>query len=199
MEMISQNLIAPILKKKADIVVGQRPIAETEHFSVFKKLLERIGSWLVRKLSRTNVQDAPSGFRAYSREAAMHIRVFNNYTYTLETIIQAGQLNMAIMSVPIRTNKMLRKSRLFKNIFTYIRNSIITMFRIFVTYQPFPFFMLPGISLSFLGLILFIRFLYYYVIGNGGGHIQSLVLGGSLTFGIILILIGILGRLNFRQ
>src|SRR5690606_7859122 len=129
-------LTAPILEGKADIVVGGRPISETEHFSWIKKKLQHLGSWAVRVASKTDVADAPSGFRAISRDTAMRLNVFNPYTYTLETIIQAGQSNMRIASVPVRTNEDLRPSRLVKSISSYVRRSLVTIFRVFVTYRP---------------------------------------------------------------
>ena len=133
------KLVKPILDGKADYVIGARPINQTEHFSSVKKFLQKLGSWVVRKASNTDIPDAPSGFRAMSRECAMELNVYNNYTYTLETIIQAGQKNMAITSVPIRTNKDLRPSRLLSSIPNYIKKSVVTIVRIFVVYKPFTF------------------------------------------------------------
>lgn len=190
------KLIQPILNQSAEIVVGERPISTIEHFSVTKKYLEKIGSWFVRKVSRTNIPDAPSGFRAFSRDAAMHIRVFNEYTYTLETIIQAGQKNMAITSVPVRTNKILRKSRLFGSIWGYIKKTVPIILRIFMTYQPFTFFVTPGVFLSAFGFLLGARFIYFLAIGQGSGHIQSLILSAVLMIlGGLLILVGLLADL----
>ena len=185
------KLIKPILEGKADIVVGERPIYEIKHFSIIKKILQKLGSWTVRIASKTNIPDAPSGFRAMSREAAMSLNVFNNYTYTLETIIQAGLKNMAIVSVPIRVNEDLRPSKLVKSISSYIKRSIITIFRIFVVYKPFRFFLSIGLFLFFLGVIPGIRFLYYFfIIGNANGHIQSLILSAILL--IMGVQIGVL-------
>ena len=133
-------LTTPILEGRAEIVIGTRPIDQVEHFSPMKKFLQKFGSWVVRIASKTDIADTTSGFRALSREAARQIVVFTDYTYTLETIIQAGQKNMAIISVPIRVNPFLRPSRLIKSIFSYINRSIVTIFRIFVIYQPFKFF-----------------------------------------------------------
>ena len=169
-------LVAPILTGKADIVVGSRPIETIDHFSPVKKLLQKIGSWVVRVASKTDIPDAPSGFRAIRREAAQRLMVFNNYTYTLETIIQAGQKNMAITSVPIRVNEDLRPSRLFKSIPSYIKRSIITIVRIFVIYRPFRFFGTIGTILFGVGFLLGLRFLYFYLVGEGSGHVQSLIL-----------------------
>jgi len=177
------KLIAPIIAGKAGIVVGSRPIAEIEHFSFAKKYLQKLGSWVVRFASRTDIADAPSGFRAMSREAAMRLNVFNDYTYTLETIIQAGQKCMAITSVPIRVNRDLRPSRLVKSIPAYVRKSVMTILRIFVVYKPFRFFLTIGSCLFLLGLAVGGRFLYFYAVGEGSGHIQSLILA-SILLGI---------------
>jgi len=177
------KLVKPILSKEADIVVGDRPIESIEHFTPLKKLLQKAGSFVVRIISNTNIQDAPSGFRAMSREAAMRLNVFNRYTYTLETIIQAGQKNQAIISVPISTNKELRSSRLIKSIPTYIRKSINVIIRIFVVYKAFQFFMTIGLVVFLSGILLGMRFLYFLLIGDGAGHIQSLILS-SILLGI---------------
>jgi glycosyltransferase involved in cell wall biosynthesis len=170
-----EALVKPVLNGKADVVVGARPIGAIRHFSLVKKLLQKIGSWVVRVASKTDVPDAPSGFRAMSREAAMRINVFSAYTYTLETIIQAGQKNMAVMSIPVRVNEDLRPSRLVKSIPAYLRQSMLTIVRIFVVYKPFRFFMSIGLILFLIGLGVGARFLYFYVIGHGNGHIQSLI------------------------
>lgn len=177
------KLLQPILERKADIVVGARPISEIEHFSFFKKVLQKVGSWAVKVASNTDIPDAPSGFRAFSRDAAMRFNVFNNYTYTLETIIQAGQKKMHISWVPIRINEELRSSRLFKSIPSYIKRAVITIIRIFVVYKPFRFFMSIGIAIFACGVIGGIRFLYFYFSGNGAGHVQSLILV-SILLGI---------------
>ena len=175
------RLVKPILDRKADVVIGARPISEIEHFPFIKKQLQKVGSWVVRLASRTDIPDAPSGFRAMSRDAAMRLNVFNNYTYTLETIIQAGQKNMAIVSIPINVNKDLRPSRLVKSIPNYLKKSIITIIRIFVVYKPFRFFMSLGFLLFFSGFLVGLRFLYFYFIANdASGHIQSLILASIL-------------------
>ncbi len=174
------KLVAPVLEKKADIVIGERPIADIEHFSLLKKKLQRVGSWAVRVASRSDVPDAPSGFRAYSRDAAMRINVISAYTYTLETIIQAGLNNMAVQSVPIRTNPMLRESRLFKSMYSYIRRSIGTIGRIFMMYKPMKTFLTIGLTLIGIGLILGVRYLIYQFLGQGDGHVQSLILATIL-------------------
>lgn len=176
-------LITPITDRKADLVVGARPISEIEHFPFIKKLLQKWGSRVVRLASKTNIPDAPSGFRAMSREAALRLNVFNDYTYTLETIIQAGQKNMSITSVPVRVNRVLRPSRLVKSIPSYIEKSIVTIARIFVVYKPFRFFMTIGLLLFTLGFTIGIRFLYYFLREGGEGHVQSLILA-SILIGI---------------
>ena len=174
------KLVKPILEHKAEYVIGARPISQTEHFSPAKKFLQKLGSWVVRKASRTDIPDAPSGFRAMSRECAMQLNVYNNYTYTLETIIQAGQKNMAITSVPIRTNEDLRPSRLLSSIPNYIKKSVVTIVRISVVYKSFQFFMSIAAVLFGLGLLLGLRYLYFYFTGDGSGHIQSVILAGVL-------------------
>jgi glycosyltransferase involved in cell wall biosynthesis len=174
------NLTQPILKGKADMVIGARPIEMIEHFSFTKKVLQRLGSSVVRKVSHTDIPDAPSGFRAFSRDAAMKLNVFNEYTYTLETIIQAGMKQMAVTSIPVEVNEDLRPSRLVKSISSYIKKSIITILRIFVVYKPFRFFLIIGLILFGMGLVLGLRFLYYYLFGNGSGHIQSVILAGVM-------------------
>ncbi len=174
------KLVKPILEHKAEYVIGERPISQTEHFSPAKKFLQKLGSWVVRKASGTDIPDAPSGFRAMSRECAMQLNVYNNYTYTLETIIQAGQKNIAITSVPIRTNEDLRPSKLLSSIPNYIKKSVITIVRIFVVYKPFRFFMSIALILFSLGFLLGLRFLYYYLTGDESGHMQSVILSGVL-------------------
>ena len=175
-----EKLVRPILDGKADIVIGERPIDDTEHFSPLKKKLQHIGSWTVRVASKTDVPDAPSGFRAYSRQAALKMNVVNEYTYTLETIVQAGRNKMAITSVPIRTNPELRKSRLFNSMFGYIKKSMLTIIRAFMMYKPLRFFTIIGSSIFLIGLILGIRFLVFVFMGESGGHIQSLILASTL-------------------
>ena len=176
-------LVAPILAGEADIVIGARPIKMIEHFSLLKKGLQWLGSAVVRGVSGTAVEDAPSGFRAVSREAALRLHVFNDYTYTLETIIQAGRKNMVVASVPVRVNTDIRPSRLVRSIPRYIKKSVLTMLRIFVVYRPFRFFIAIGGTLSAVGVILGLRFLALLVFGGGGGHVQSLILA-SILLGI---------------
>jgi glycosyltransferase involved in cell wall biosynthesis len=174
-------LIQPILDGRAEIVVGARPIATVEHFSPIKKLLQRIGSVVVARVSGTTVADAPSGFRAFSRDAAARLNVFSEYTYTLETIIQAGQKNMSIVSVPVRVNADLRPSRLVRSILSYVRRSMITIFRILIIYRPVAFFFSMGSVLFLAGVALGARFLYLrYWESAGAGNIQSVILAAVL-------------------
>ena len=188
-----EKLVRPILDGKADIVIGARPIDETEHFSPLKKKLQHFGSWVVRKASKTDIPDAPSGFRAYSREAALQLNVVNEYTYTLEQIVQAGRNKIAIMSVPIRTNAELRPSRLFSSMFGYVKKSMFTIIRAYVMYKPLQFFMLLGSVPVIAGIILGIRFLIRFFMGNGGGNVQSLILVSLLiTIGVMMWVIGVL-------
>ncbi|WDS35642.1 glycosyltransferase family 2 protein [Pseudoxanthomonas sp.] len=188
------KLTSPILAGEADMVIGGRPISETEHFSWVKKKLQHLGSWAVRMASKTDVTDAPSGFRAISRSTAMRLNVFNPYTYTLETIIQAGLSNLRVKSVPIRTNEDLRPSRLVKSISSYVRRSLVTIFRVFIVYRPtFVFFSLAGLT-SLPGLILCARFAYFFLSGAGNGHVQSLIAASMLL--IIAALIALIGVLS---
>lgn len=173
-------LVAPIVAGTADIVVGARPIVDIDYYSPVKKALQRLGSWVVRVASNTDIPDAPSGFRAMSRDAAMRLNVFNDYTYTIETIIQAGQKGMAITSVPVRVNPELRPSRLIKSTGSYVWRSLITIIRIFVTYKPLRSFMLPGLAVFSLGILVGLRYLWHYTQGVGGSHIQSLLLAAVL-------------------
>lgn len=186
-----ETIVRPILLGKADIVVGERPIDNTEHFSPLKKKLQHFGSWVVRKASKTDIPDAPSGFRAFSREAALRLNVINDYTYTLETIVQAGRNKMAIISVPIRTNGELRPSRLFGSMFGYIKKSMLTIVRAFLMYRPLQFFTIIGVILFLIGTGIGIRFLVYYFNGLGSGHIQSLILSSMMI--ILGIMTGIVG------
>lgn len=175
-----EKLVKPILEKKADIVIGERPIDDIESFSWIKKKLQRFGSKVVRMASKTDIPDAPSGFRAYSRKAAMRVNVHNEYTYTLETIVQAGRNKMAITSVPIRTNPELRKSRLMSSIAVYIKKSMLTILRAVLMYRPLKVFTLIGSVFLIIGGIIGIRFIYYFVNGNGSGHVQSLILAAMM-------------------
>ncbi len=187
-----EKLVRPILDGKADVVIGERPIDATEHFSPLKKKLQHFGSYVVRVASKTDIPDAPSGFRAFSRDAAMHLNVMNNYTYTLETIVQAGRTSMAITSVPIRTNGELRKSRLFHSMFGYVKRSMLTIVRAFMMYRPLTFFSILGLIPFTLGFALVIRFLVFFFKGAGNGHIQSLVFSSTLMLlGFMTFIVGL--------
>lgn len=179
------KLIEPILLGKAEIVIGTRPINKIKHFSPLKKFLQKLGSSVVRIASNTNVPDAPSGFRAISRAAAMQLNVFNEYTYTLEMIIQAGQKGILITSVPIRTNRYLRPSRLVKSIPAYVQRSLFTILRIFMTYKPLRFFTILGSIPFTIGFILGVRWLLLFFSGTPRTHVPSLILTA------ILIIIGV--------
>ena len=188
-------LTQPILLEEADMVIGARPIDETRHFSWIKKRLQRLGSWAVRVASGTDVADAPSGFRAMSREVAMQLNVFGAYTYTLETIIQAGLNECRVISVPIRTNPDLRPSRLVRSISSYVRRSIGTIFRVFVVYRPMVLFMALGLLGTLVGVGAGLRFLYFYLAGTGG-HVQSVVFSAlSIILGTLLIMMGLIADL----
>lgn len=191
-----QKLIDPILAGEAEIVVGARPISNIGHWSLKKKVLQKIGSKVVRMASGTQIADAPSGFRAISREAAVRLNVFDNYTYTLETIIQAGRKGIPIISVPIRTNPDLRPSRLMRSIPEYIRKSLFTMVRIFMTYRPFRFFAGPGLAIFLFGALLLLRFLLLYWAGDGAGHVQSVIIGAlCMGSGAALMVTGMIADL----
>lgn len=190
------KLIEPILAGRAEIVIGARPIQDIKHFSPIKKFLQKLGSWVVRIASNTDIPDAPSGFRAMSREAAIQFNVFNEYTYTLETIIQAGQKGMAITYVPIRTNGYLRPSRLVKSISSYVQRSIFTIIRIFMTYQPLRFFTMLGSVPFGLGFLLCLRWLFLYFTGTDRSHVPSLVLAAVLLIiGVQLWILGLVADL----
>lgn len=188
-----EKLVRPILEGRADIVIGERPIDETAHFSPLKKKLQHFGSWVVRKASDTNIPDAPSGFRAYSRDIALRLNVANAYTYTLEQIVQAGMNKWAIISVPIRTNGELRPSRLFNSMFGYVKKSMITIIRAYIMYRPLHFFTCMGCIPLAIGVLLGIRYIVYWCMGGGGGRLQSLILCSLLIMvGVLVIVLGIL-------
>ena len=191
-----EKIIKPILNGSADIVIGSRPVSKIQHFSLLKKMLQKLGSFVMRLISSTDVEDAPSGFRAFSRNAAIQLNVFDNYTYSLETIIQARAKGLILECVPINVNPDLRKSKLVKNIFDYVRRSMFTMIRMFIIYRPFRFFaILAGIFLFF-GALIGIRFLYYFINESGAGHIQSLILSAILILtGVQVAVIAVLSEL----
>ena len=188
-----ETIVRPILEGKADIVIGARPIDQTEHFSWLKKKLQHLGSWVVRRASDTDIPDAPSGFRAYSREAALQLNIVNEYTYTLEQIVQAGRTNIAIMSVPIRTNGELRPSRLFHSMFGYIKKSMLTIFRAYLMYKPMRFFLALGVVPFIIGFAIGVRYIVFIFMGRASGNIQSLILCSLLI--MIAVMIWVLGMM----
>src|SRR5881227_3066953 len=190
------KLVAPIVRGSAEVVIGDREVATSEHMSAFKKSLQRLGSWTVGKASGVSVADVTSGFRAFSREAAMQINVFNPFTYTLETIIQSGARNLGVVSVPVRTNATTRPSRLYSGVGTYLRKSVATIFRIYTLYKPLKTFFAIGAALLTLGAILGARFLWHFAEGDRAGHIQSLILAAVfLIVGFQTMLIGLVADL----
>lgn len=191
-----EKLVRPILMGEADMVIGARPIEETEHFSYLKKKLQRLGSLAVRIASGTNVEDAPSGFRAMTREAAMRINVINDYTYTLETIVQAGRNKIAVKNVSIRTNPELRASRLFHGIWSYVKKSMVIILRAYMMYEPLKCFTYLSMIPLTVGIAIDMRFVYFIMIGEGYGHVQSLILGCTLIIiGFLTFMIGLISDL----
>ena len=184
------DLVAPVIEGRAQMVIGARPITGHESFSPLKKTLQMLGSWVVRKASRTDVPDAPSGFRAISRSLAMRLYVFNTHTYTLETIIQAGRLNEPVISVPVRVNPATRESRLMNSMLGYITRSAITIIRIFILYYPLRFFAALAFLIALPGLLAVLRFLVFYAQGAGDGHVQSLVIGAGLIAAGAVTMVG---------
>ena len=193
-------LIGPILRGEADIVIGDRQVGTNHHFSLGKQALQRIGTGVVRHLAGVDIPDAVSGFRAMSREAAMQINIVSRFSYTTEMLILAGQKRLAVVSVPVRTNAPMRKSRLFKSVPHFIFNTSITIARAYALYNPLNTFLLIGSSLSLIGALPVLRFLWLFLAGDGSGHIQSLVLGGVLIIiGFITLLFGIVADLIGRN
>jgi hypothetical protein len=181
------DLVRPILEKRAQIVIGARPIGEIDQFSPLKKLLQCLGSWMVRAVSGTDIPDAPSGFRAIHKDAAIQLKVFNRYTYTLETIIQAGLRSIPIVSIPIKVNGVHRPSRLISSMPGYVLRSAITTIRVFIIYAPLRFFALLAATALLPALFLWLRFLFFFLSGMGQGHVQSLILASALV-GVAAIL-----------
>jgi glycosyltransferase involved in cell wall biosynthesis len=189
-------LVRPILEGRADMVIGERPIMHMGEFSRAKKWLQRLGSWVVRIASNTNIADAPSGFRAIHRDAALRLNVFGHHTYTLETIIQAGRKNFKVMSVPVRVNRPERPSRLVRSVPEYVRRSALTILRIFIVYKPLRFFALLGLLFLVPAILLGVRYLYFFYTGHGSGHVQSLILSSILfVTGVVLFAVGVLSDL----
>lgn len=196
-----EKLVAPILAGNADMVVGDREVMTIEHFSPLKKGLQRLGSWVVRRASSTNIPDTTSGFRAYNREAALAMQVVSKFTYTLETIIQAGKMLVAVDHVPIRTNPKLRESRLFPSMWTYIRRNSAAIFRIYAMYEPLRVFSIAAGVVALGAVALWGRFAYFFFFeGQGRGHIQSLIFGALLfNAAMILAALGVIGDLLAGQ
>jgi glycosyltransferase involved in cell wall biosynthesis len=194
------KLVAPIVAGDADMVVGDREVRSIEHFSPLKKLLQKLGSWVVRQASSTDVPDTTSGFRAYNREAALQMQVVSRFTYTLETIIQAGKLLVAVDHVPIRTNEKTRESRLFPSMGAYVRRNGISIFRIYAQYEPLKVFWGSAIVMGLLAAAVWIRFFVAFVGGEGAGHVQSLILGAVLFIAAMLLgALGVIGDLLAAQ
>jgi glycosyltransferase involved in cell wall biosynthesis len=194
------RLVRPILEGRADMVVGDREVTGIEHFSPLKKSLQRLGSWVVRQASSTSVPDTTSGFRAYNREAAIQMMVVSKFTYTLETIIQAGKLLVAIDHVPVRTNPKTRESRLFPSIGAYVRRNMLSIFRIYAQYEPLRVFWSLALLIGLVSTGVWIRFAVSYAEGNGKGHVQSLILGAVLFIAaVVLWALGVIGDLLAAQ
>ena len=190
------KLVAPVVAHEADIVIGDRGVADNAHFGPFKRLLQRAGSHVVRRLSRTDVTDAVSGFRAISRAAAQRITITTEFSYTTDMLIQAGRKRLKIVSVPIRTHAAVRPSRLFKSVPQFISRQLMTMARAYATYNPLRTFALLGMGIAALGLLPILRFLWFWATDGGAGHVQSLVLGGALlVLGVLTGLMGVLADL----
>jgi len=186
------RLIAPLLAGDADVVIGDRNVQDLDSMSPMKKRLQRLGSWVVRRVSGTQVPDTTSGFRAYTREAALRLTIVSDFSYTLESIIQAGKKRIAIAHVPIRTNPRTRKSRLFSSVWTYVKASAATIVRIYAMYEPLKVFGLIGMMVFLGGVAITARFVYYFLGGAGQGHVQSLVVSAVLMIvGFQIALIGL--------
>jgi glycosyltransferase involved in cell wall biosynthesis len=194
------KLVGPILRGEADMVVGDRQVDTVEHFSAPKKLLQRLGSWVVRHASETEIPDTTSGFRAYNREAALQVQAVSKFTYTLETIIQAGKLLVAVDHVPVRTNPKTRESRLFPSMGAYVRRNAISIFRIYAQYEPLRVFWSLALAIGLAAVGVWIRFVVAYAEGNGKGHVQSLILGAVLFIAaVVLWALGVIGDLLAAQ
>lgn len=191
-----KDLVKPIIDKKSEMVIGVRNIDSIDEFSIVKKFLQKFGSWIVRKVSGTSVEDATSGFRAYSKEAALKLNKFSEYTYTLDTIVQAGNKNISIQTIPIQTNPSTRPSRLFKSTSSYVFKSSFAIIRIFMIYRPLKMFTLIGVTSFLCGSFLGVRYLIFILLGTDGGNIQSLILASILIItGVFLITMGFIADL----
>ena len=194
------KLVRPIVEGQADMVVGDRQVSQIDHFSTTKKLLQRLGSWVVRQASSTDVPDATSGFRAYNREAALQMHAVSRFTYTLETLIQAGKLLVAVDHVPVRTNPRTRESRLFPSVGAYVRRNSLSIFRVWTQYQPLRVFWGGAIIMGAAAVAVFVRFLVLFAEGHGRGHVQSLILGAVLFIAAMLLgSLGVIGDLLDAQ
>ncbi|HEY0789296.1 MAG TPA: glycosyltransferase family 2 protein, partial [Thermoanaerobaculia bacterium] len=190
------RLIAPILEGRAEVVIGDRGVKDHAHMGPVKRFLQRLGSWAVGRAAGLQIPDVTSGFRAFSREAAYQINVFNPFTYTLETIIQAGNRNLGVESVPIGTNPPTRPSRLYKGILRYVRKSVVTIFRVYTVYRPLKTFFAIGATLFLVGFAVGLRFLWFFLQGDRGGHVQSLIFAAILLIiGFQTVLIGLVADL----
>ena len=189
------KLVAPILAGESDMVIGDRQTDEIEHFSPLKKRLQRLGSAVVRRASGTDVPDTTSGFRSYNREAALQIQVVSKFTYTLESIIQAGKMVVAVDHVPVRTNEQTRESRLFPSMWAYVRRNTVSIFRIYTLYEPLRVFMFAAVITGLVGAVIWARFLYFYFFSDTpGSHVQSLILGSTLfVVAVQLAALGVIG------
>jgi glycosyltransferase involved in cell wall biosynthesis len=194
------KLIAPVMTAEADVAIGDRGVGDNAHFSWTKRRLQVLGSAMLRRLSKTQVGDAVSGFRALSRRAAQRINITSDFSYTTEMLIQAGRKRMAVVSVPIRTNGVDRPSRLFRSIPEFILNTAMTMIRVYAMYNPLRIFVIVGALVALIGLVPMVRFLWFYFEGDGSGHVQSLVIGGSLmVLGVMTVMLGALADLIGRN
>ena len=194
------KLVEPIVEGRADMVVGDRQVQTIEHFSPLKKALQRLGSWVVRQASETDVPDTTSGFRAYNREAALQMAVVSRFTYTLETIIQAGKMLVATDHVPIATNPQTRESRLFPSMWSYVRRNSVSIFRIYSQYEPLRIFWGLAALIGLAALVVWARYLYFYIEGDGAGHVQSLILGAVLfNAAVVLAALGVIGDLLYAN
>jgi len=189
-------LVQPILLGQADIVIGDRGVADNAHFGPFKRLLQRLGSAVVQRLAGARVSDAVSGFRAISRHAAHRINITTEFSYTTDMLIQAGRKRLAIASVPVRTHETMRPSRLFKSIPSFISQTGLTIVRAYASHNPLRAFLGTGLAIALLGMVPVLRFLWFFATGDGDGHIQSIVLGGSLLImGTLVAIMGMLADL----
>ncbi len=194
------KLIAPVVAGRADVAIGDRGVRTNAHFGWTKRKLQVLGSAMLRRLSKTEVTDAVSGFRALSRRAAQRINITSDFSYTTEMLIQAGRKRMAVVSVPIRTNGVERPSRLFKSVPQFILNTATTMIRVYAMYNPLRVFVAAGTVVTLIGLAPMVRFLWFYMQGDGSGHIQSLVIGGALmVLGVVVVMLGALADLVARN